>query len=83
MPGMRKTVAMFGGAAALAVTLGFGSLAVDNATIAMAASSYGTPPSVNGTPALPSTGASGTPTGHGSNVHTGVLTGCIVTANGC
>jgi hypothetical protein len=80
MTRMRKAAAMFGGAAALALTVGFGGLAVDNVTSATAAT---TPSSANGTPALPGTGASGVAADAGSNVHTAILTGCVVTSDGC
>jgi hypothetical protein len=80
MTGMRKAAAMFGGAAALALMVGFGGVAGDNVTSTVASP---TPSSVNETPAVLNTGVSGTPAAPGSNVQTAILTACILTPNGC
>jgi len=63
---------MFGGAAAIALTVGLGGVAVENVTSAVAAT---TPSSVNGTPAATNAGAN-------NNVHV-LAAGCIAGLNPC
>jgi hypothetical protein len=69
---MRKAAAMFGGAAALALTVGLGGVAVDNMTSAIATA---TPSSVHGTPAATNAGAD-------NNAHV-LAAGCIVGLSPC
>lgn len=73
MAGKKKTaLAVFGGAAALAVGIGFGGLAVN--TVASAETAI--PPTTSAvTPQLSTSQA--TPSNGGGNVHIATLTSCI------
>ena len=72
MTGMKSALTVFGGAAALAVGIGFGAVAVN--TVASAETAI--PPTTSSvTPQLPAT--NGTPSNGGSHVHIATLTGCI------
>ncbi len=69
----RSTIAIFGGAAALALTVGFGGLGVNPAGDA----STTTHSSSSVAPARPGPAAPG----GGTSVHMATLTGCIAGAN--
>ena len=70
----KTAIAMFGGAAALALTVGFGSVGVSPVG---SGSTVTTHPSTSVAPAHPDAVA---PAGH-AGVHTATLTGCIPGAN--
>jgi hypothetical protein len=72
MSGTKTALTMFGGAAALAVAVGFGGIAANTVANALPASL----PTTSGvTPALPNAATPGSPSGN--TVHHAVLTGCI------
>jgi hypothetical protein len=72
MADKKKALTVFGGAAALAVGIGFGGLAFNNVANAETA----IPPNTSVVaPQLPAT--QGTPSHGGSPVHIATLTGCI------
>jgi hypothetical protein len=72
MTGKKTALTMFGGAAALAVGIGFGGLAAN--TVASAETAI--PPTTSAvSPQLPA--HQGTPSNGASNVHIATLTGCI------
>ena len=74
----KTALTVFGGAAALAVGIGFGGVAVN--TVASAETAI--PPATSAvTQQLPA--SHGTPSNGASNVHTATLTSCIVSAEGC
>lgn len=74
----KTALTIFGAAAALAVGIGFGGLAVN--TVANAETAI--PPNTSVVaPQLPAT--QGTPSNGGSDVHIATLTGCIDIPGGC
>ena len=70
----KTAVAMFGGAAALALTVGFGGVGVSPVSSGSTATTH---PSTSVAPAHPDVVA---PAGH-AGVHAAILTGCIAGAN--
>jgi hypothetical protein len=70
----KTAIAMFGGAAALALTVGLGGVGVSSVGSESTATTH---PSTSAAPAHPDVVA---PAGH-AGVHTAILTGCIPGAN--
>lgn len=72
MSGTKTALTMFGGAAALAVAVGFGGVAANTVASALPTT---LPTTSSVTPALPNAATTGSPSGSG--VHIATLTGCV------